>query len=281
MRMHPVPIITTRLRAGVVVGLTAFVLSLALVLSGAHALTGRTQTADQLRQVQEHGPGQTFDYAELTPEQQRNLADAERVVDAAVERLYASFDLDSVWADYFDPMAALADMDLAYLAPDFEGETPELLRRKQIIEVNYFAAWFAFLVSHLRMEDLKQFFDKPELFLRSLSPDVRKALKYGNTEQPPTLKNKPELEAFLSSLGKATAVLRHEIPVRWTEQSPAWVTLKTIREDQSQQDSRFRPYMSLDDTGAETYVVVRDGWWVELRLRDGHMRITLFCPLSE
>lgn len=245
--------------------------------SRAHAGAGpRPQTADQAAT----DPGaRLFDQTELTPEQQRNLAEAECVVDTAVERLYATFDLDLVWGDYFDPMAALADIHLAYLAPEFEAKIPpELLRRKRIAELNYSVAYLAFVASHLRMEDFEQF-DTPE-FLRSLSPDVRKALKYGNPEEPPTLRNQAELETFFSSLRTASAVLRREIPPAWSEQSPAWVTLKNMRELPSR-DEHFRPKVSLDDKGGETYLIVRDWWAVELRPRNGHMKITLFGGISE
>ncbi len=269
-------------------------LVLALVLSGAQARAGLPpQTADPARQVSEHRPAQPFDNPRLTPEQQRNLAEAERVVDAVFERLYTTLDVNSVWEDYFDPTAAGPGYgpDPALTTELEEKIPPELLRRKQVAELNHIVAFMAFLFSYLPWQDWEQFeqvegleglWDRLE-FWTFLSADVRTVLRYederSEKDRAP-LSNEAEVEAFISDLDRATAILRREIPDRWTQQFPAWQTLRLFRELPSQ-DEHFRPSMHVDDKGRETYLVVRDLWVVELRPRDGHMKITFFGPISE
>ncbi len=269
-------------------------LVLALVLSGAHALAGPPPpAADQAPQIAQPGSAPSPGNPRLTPAQQRNLAEAERVVDAVFERLYATLDVNSVWGDYFDPLAAGPGLTHGRdLTTEFEAKIPpELLRRKQVAELNYTVAFMAFLFSHLPVEDwelldrvegFEGLWDRLE-FWTALSPEVRTVLRYEDEQSEKDLSplsNEAEVEAFIAELGKATAVLQREIPAGWTQQFPAWQTLSLSRAVQSG-DWHFQPSLHLDDKGVETYSVVRDFWLVELQAREGHMKITFFGPISE
>ncbi len=223
-------------------------------------------------------PPAQFNRTELTAEQQRNLAEAERVVDAVAERLHTTLDLNSVWDDYFDPMAAGAGASLGNLTPEFEARISyDLRRRWKIAELNYLAAVMTYIFSCKRIVEGET--EAEELF-KCFPRGLREAIEQLEKADQLTFTNESEVEKLISELDRVTTELRRKIPFGWSQQSPAWENLRSFRHKQS--DGEYlQSEMYLDSNGRERYEVYRDWWSVELQARDGAMKITRFGPIDE